>query len=575
MRLKFVNEYKSVKPSTSDIEISDFAFFTGKNGSGKTHILLAIKEGQVSIENISKKQILYLNYLDFAHDFQTRTDYSHKVNAWSRLNSGGNDLVFILKNEEEPVNKFKSRIEEIAAQKDRPILDLKKEDFNSQEEDIAEAIQKYKFNIFEKISENNYLGDEIAQSVFDSVICKSKTFLSNITENDFKIIFQKTAIGNRKILSDLSSVFFEYYKNIKRNIINETEQKPFLSTNDFITKYGPPPWDLVRNIFVGLGVNFDVNDPVESEVDVLDGSFQISFKHTKKNNKIIPFDDLSSGEKILITLINAIYTANNKNGLPGLILLDEIDGPLNPSIIEKFISYLQDNFVKKGIKLIIATHSPTTIAFAPEDSVYQIDTNLDEPISRVSNKEGIMILSEGYTTLGDLLEFQKISTSKIIISEGKNYKFLEKAKAVFSRDNDLSILHIRNLGSGQLRILFEFMRIFNQEKQFIFVWDGDYRVDEKGVPKNLNDLIAATNRNNQVFIFEPNPDGVVKTGIENLINLGQCLDYTGSYQDDLTKPKNKEHFQNYLFAKNNDTIVFEKIKPLFDFISGTSVNHNL
>jgi len=588
MKLHFAETHNSVE-SFEDIVISDFSIFTGKNGSGKTHILEAIKEGKITVDDFPKNQILYLNYLTFEHDFQTRTDRSQSNQAWSRLIGGGNDLVFQLKNNEGSINSFKPEIENIAESKNKRIFALAEEDFASENSaEIIKAISDYKQTIENLLDQDNYLGDEVAQSVYDSVISRSRIFLSNIKESEFSSLYQKTAIGNRKILSDLSNVFLGYFRNKERNTLKKANNKIFLSDEEFIKEHGIPPWELIRNIFTGFGLSFDINDPMEDNVEPFDGSFQISFKHTEKANKLIPFNALSSGEKILITLVNAIYTSKQKTVRPKLILLDEIDGPLNPSIIKKFISYLEDNFLSRGIKIILATHSPSTVAFSPEDSVYIVNTNDRQPIKKVNNREGIRILSEGFVTLSDILEFEKIKESNIVISEGKNFNYLNRAKDIFAKENtDLVILNRDMGGTAQLRTLLNFMRIFNSTKCFVFVFDCDYRLKEKrdehqGIIKNENgeteyenrnfdDLTKDTNNNNRMFVFSKNNTSDSDRGIENLFNRSVTTEFSGEF--DRKTPKNKNQFEKYILERN-DNSDFENFAGLFDFVKNKNL-HNL
>lgn len=591
MKLHFVEKSRSVEPF-EDIIISDFCIFTGRNGSGKTHILQAIKEGYITVDDLPKKQILYLNYLDFEHNFQVRTDQAQSSQAWNRLNpsdKSSSDLVFQLKNLEGSLDPYKKEIESVSESKNKRIFDLTKEDFPSGNGlEIINLIKNYRDNLETKLEEDNYLGDEVAQSVYDSVILKSQVFLSNISEADFLNLYRKTAISNRKILSDLSSVFLGYYRSLNRNIIKKAKGERYYSDTEFTNQFGLPPWEMVRNIFTGFELSFDVNDPIEEKIDELSGSFQIAFKHTEKQNRPIPFNNLSSGERILITLVNAIYTSRQKVGLPKLILLDEIDGPLNPSIISKFISYLEDNFISTGIKIILATHSPSTVAFAPEDSIYVINTNNSQPIAQESNKDAIRILSDGFITFADIIEFEQIPESTIVISEGKNFNYLNKAKGIHSSNNSDLVILDRNIGgTTQVRTLFDLMRVFNTKKNFIFVFDCDYRLKEKrdadqGIIKNPNgeteyesrnfdDLKEKVNKNNRIFVFQKEPDSDSDRGIENLFNKSVTSSFGGEF--DNKSPKNKKIFERYILdrSKPND---FKNFKSLFDFINGREL-HNL
>ncbi len=585
MKLHFVEKHKSVE-SFNDVEISDFAIFTGENGSGKTHVLEAINEGKITVDDLPKNKILYLNYLDFAKNFQRNTDLTDCNNAWTQLNDEGN-LLSKLKNNEGIIKDLKPKIEEVAKEKQKKIFDLRKEDFEPENSvNMIDAISNYRQTIEDLLYKDDNLGNEQARSVYESVISKSKVFLSNVKEADFRTLYRKTAFGNEQILSDLSSVFFGYYTTQEMNKLYKANNEDYLEDEEFLKEYGTPPWELIRNIFTGFNLNFDVNDPIEDKISPMNGTFKIEFKHTGKNNIRIPFNDLSSGEKILITLINAIYTSEHKNGLPKLILLDEIDGPLNPSVLDKFVSYLEDNFLSNDIKLILATHTPSTIAFSPEDSTYIVRTAEDIPIKQVDNRKGIKELSQGYVTLSDILEFNKIQESTIIISEGKNFTFLNKAKDIYEC-RDVAVLNKSIGGTSQLRTLFEFLRDFNSEKIFLFVFDCDYRLKEKrdnqqGIIKDENGNIEYedrdfellkdnTNNNNRIFIFSKNDYSASDRGIENLFNTDITDSFIGGFNE--KGPKNKKQFEKYILERNEGTD-FKNFHELFTFLDNNG-QHNL
>ena len=235
MKLSFKEIHKSVDKEFSDIEIADFSIFTGKNGSGKTHLLGAIKEGKIAVDNFTPKQILYLDYIDFAtSDFQRKTNRSDKANAWNRLSAQGGDIVSNLKNLEGNFVSFIPEIEAAASKKDKAIFDLTEKDFTPKNaSQIIESIKYYRKSVLARLEEQDHVNDDIVQSVYQSVIRKSDVFLSNIPESKFNILFQKTAISNNKLLSDLSSVFYEYYKNQDRNDRKKQRGEKYLKETEF------------------------------------------------------------------------------------------------------------------------------------------------------------------------------------------------------------------------------------------------------------------------------------------------------------------------------------------------------
>src|SRR5258708_37168496 len=85
MNLRYKENYKSIETPFSEIDLPNFVVLTGKNGSGKTHLLREIKEGKFLIDNLDKREILYLNYLDFAQDFQITTNRAYQSSTWERF----------------------------------------------------------------------------------------------------------------------------------------------------------------------------------------------------------------------------------------------------------------------------------------------------------------------------------------------------------------------------------------------------------------------------------------------------------------------------------------------------------
>jgi predicted ATP-dependent endonuclease of OLD family len=120
----------------------------------------------------------------------------------------------------------------------------------------------------------------------------------------------------------------------------------------------------------------------------------------KDDNYITSFDNLSSGEKTLITLSLLIYKSRKKRIIPRILLLDEIDSSLHPSMIKRLLNVIQEIFIKRlGLKVILATHSPTTVALSPIDSIYLITKNEKDKIMKQNKDIAINILTEGFAVL--------------------------------------------------------------------------------------------------------------------------------------------------------------------------------
>jgi len=64
LKLKFRQSYLSIK-EMDDVILDDFSILTGLNGTGKTHLFHAIKNGSIEIEGILQQEVIYFNYSDF------------------------------------------------------------------------------------------------------------------------------------------------------------------------------------------------------------------------------------------------------------------------------------------------------------------------------------------------------------------------------------------------------------------------------------------------------------------------------------------------------------------------------
>ena len=64
MKLQFKEEYLSIKEFES-IELTNFSILTGVNGSGKTHLLNALKNGNCQIDSIDRKDIVFFDFIQY------------------------------------------------------------------------------------------------------------------------------------------------------------------------------------------------------------------------------------------------------------------------------------------------------------------------------------------------------------------------------------------------------------------------------------------------------------------------------------------------------------------------------
>ncbi len=90
MKVKFFSKYKSIT-EFKEVEFKNFTVLTGVNGSGKTHLLEAIKDKKVRIEGyVNSNRIVLFNYENFKLENENKfTAYQiqqDKINAWNWFN---------------------------------------------------------------------------------------------------------------------------------------------------------------------------------------------------------------------------------------------------------------------------------------------------------------------------------------------------------------------------------------------------------------------------------------------------------------------------------------------------------
>lgn len=156
------------------------------------------------------------------------------------------------------------------------------------------------------------------------------------------------------------------------------------------------PIDIINELFDKY--NFEYRIKINENVSPIRVYFQSKIYPQVKN---IGLDNLSSGEKMIVSLI---MWAHNKKASKKIkcLLLDEPDAHLHPSLSKMFMEIIYEKFVKEyGMQVVIATHSPSTIAYTPEAddvSILFMDKS-KKTIEDMHRSVAIKELSSGLMTL--------------------------------------------------------------------------------------------------------------------------------------------------------------------------------
>ena len=171
-----------------------------------------------------------------------------------------------------------------------------------------------------------------------------------------------------------------------------------LSDAQFQERFGPPPWDLLNDILTLVGLEYRFEVPPDADELI----YEATLIHDS-NGQSIRTMDLSSGERTLLAIAMSLYSGSalgQSVQLPKVLLLDEADASLHPAMVKSLLTVASDIFVARhGVKVILTTHSPTTVALAPEESLYVMSRDKTPRIRKADGDEAVAALAIGLSTL--------------------------------------------------------------------------------------------------------------------------------------------------------------------------------
>jgi energy-coupling factor transporter ATP-binding protein EcfA2 len=213
---------------------------------------------------------------------------------------------------------------------------------------------------------------------------------------------------------------------------------------------------------------------------------------------------------VLLALVASVYKASSDRNFPKLLLLDEIDASLHPSMIQSMLGIVNDVFVTNGVNTILVTHSPTTIAISPEESIHVMHQGGARRIERRTRGDALEILTEGFVTLDKgLTVLDEVARTRVsIITEGRNIDFVRRALELAKVTGVEVISGVEDrTGTNQLKTLYDFFVKLPHSNMIVIAWDCDAE-KFRSLPQT---------NNTHPYVFERNPANTLATkGIENL-----------------------------------------------------------
>jgi hypothetical protein len=255
----------------------------------------------------------------------------------------------------------------------------------------------------------------------------------SLSEDDLHDYFDISFMGqNDFFTAQFALIFKNYHLLWLENKENEFYKSKGIETTaevltdeEFEEQNGKPPWEFVNKILTETNIPYEVNNPMGSRKDT---SFTFKLKDKSDGFEISSLN-LSTGEKVLMSLALAIYNTGGEQGKPELLLIDEPDAALHPSMTQKMVNVLKKNIVEENdIPTIITTHSPTTVVAAEGISIYQLERGDNKP-KKIPTQKAVELLS------GDI-PFLKISTERrrqVFVESKYDVIYYELLTNIYSR----------------------------------------------------------------------------------------------------------------------------------------------
>ena len=256
--------------------------------------------------------------------------------------------------------------------------------------------------------------------VLDEVFNRER---STLTEEEFMENFPPIVdFELSKLVDEVAAQFCDYR-------IQELEHLAEHGTaEEFVVSNGPRPWDELNSLLAKINFNYEFISPAESSLRY---SYALSLRdnHTRK---VIQLADLSSGEKVIMSLMLYILSSRVYRRTPKLILLDEPDAHLHPSLTREFMSGIKDILIEEfGCQVMMTTHSPSTVSLVPIECLFEMN-RLEPRIRKIEvHSEAVRLLTAGFLSVSK-------GTKYVLVEDNEDVDFYSEIIEMLSNDGLLT-----------------------------------------------------------------------------------------------------------------------------------------
>lgn len=490
--LKLNLRYKSLQEGFEWNDIPPFAVITGVNGVGKTQLLEVIKGRSERPDNRGvipqiDREITSSRGPENLIFSENTTQRGLSLNGLIEYVKNGEQRLVTLRNLDQQINVLQNYINNTQYQQSQTSDNVERLQLENNIQSWKEQIRNFHN---QKLNVNIYAYDEELKRI----ACKLDKKVEELSEDEIR----QFAIDNFESLTNVDEltrfVANENLRYMRRvTYLSETHQRE----EEDVLVAQERPFQTINRLFRQYGFDyFDMLNPFP-----YDGKLNGEIRFQGKEGEIVDYDSLSSGEQAIVKFVIWSYGQDFRGNRLNTMVLDEPDAHLHPSMCKMMVEIFSEMSAKKeigggGIRIIITTHSPSTVAFTPEGSLFVMQREADNKrvIRQTTTEDAVEILSDGIFTFSRAMSnFTLLSSSpkqNLVFVEGKtDVKHFTKAMQVLGYDLDVEFFDMHDATTLSNFISCAPARLFNK-KSLIALFDCD-REGNKGYKGNDCDIAGA------------------------------------------------------------------------------------
>lgn len=456
-------------------DIPPFAVITGVNGVGKTQLLEVIKgrserpDKYGAIHPIAR-EISSSKGLENLVFSENTTQMGLSLNGLIEYVQNSDQRLVTLRNLDEQIKNFqfhlKNRKQQYSQSTDKIVklqLENKIHGFEDQIHNLQNQILNVHIYAYEEELRRiaHKLGkkvNELSENEIREFAIDNFESLTNVDE-----LTRFIANENQRYMKRVTYLTETHQREEAEMLVNQ--ERPYQTINRIFHQYGFDYFDMLNP--------FPVDNKLNGEI-----------RFQGKEGEIVDYNSLSSGEQAIVQFVIWSYGQDFRGNRLNTMVLDEPDAHLHPSMCKMMVEIFSEMSAKKeigggGIRIIITTHSPSTVAFTPEGSLFVMQREADNKrsIKPTTSENAVEILSDGIFTFSRAMsQFAQMSSSQkqnLVFVEGKtDVKHYTKAMQILGYDLDVEFFEMHDATTLSDFITCTPARLFNK-KSLIALFDCD------------------------------------------------------------------------------------------------------